>query len=111
MWAEVKSITPTAAELAKAEALARGTGFPCLLLVGQPQPLAYWAIEPSGERMDYCLFYGKHYHATESRFFASCGTSGQFPLPIDFGEESCAAVQSALSARFEHGESPALTAP
>lgn len=120
MWAEVKAGRPTPDEVGKAESLARQSGFPCLLLVGPPAAHAYWAIHPellwinvSGEEFgdlavgDYCPFEGSDYHLDERRFYANAGVAADFfPMPFDPGFGSHPAVDAALSARFEHGESP-----
>jgi len=121
MWAEVKAGRPTAEEVGKAEALARESDFPCLLLVGPPAARAYWAIHPqllwinvSGSEfgtlavMDYCLFEGSDYHLTERRFYSCSGFADPsvFPMPLDPGYGSHPAITAALSARFEHGETP-----
>jgi len=117
MWAEVKPGRPTDQELQKVESLVRQSSNPCLLLIGPPASYAYWAIEPEPFHdepeldelgiIDYCPFEGSDYHLSESRFFASCGAAGVFPMPFDPGwDYSHPAVEAALSARFEHGESP-----
>lgn len=106
MWAEVKAVRPTQQELAKVSALAAQSGHPCLLLIGQPGALAYWAIGPDGSTMDYCPFEGSDYHLSEARFFCCCGEPGDFPMPFDPGHGSHPAIEAALSQRFEHGESP-----
>lgn len=106
MWAEVKAGKPTDDELAKAQALATESGFPCLLLAGPPAPYAYWAVEPDHSAIDYCPFEGSDYHLQEGRFFGSSGASGTFPMPFDPGFGPHSAVEAALSQRFEHGESP-----
>jgi len=117
MWAEVKPDRPTDEEIIKAHALVEQSGKACLLLVGPPAAHAYWAIENDYRwittsdpvdiaAMDYCLFEGSDYHLDEGRFYSSCGTSGTFPMPFDLGYDSHPAIQAALSARFEHGESP-----
>jgi hypothetical protein len=119
MWAEVKAGRPTAEEVGKAEALAQQSGFPCLLFVGPPAAHAYWAIHPellwinvantefgSLAVMDYCPFEGSDYHISEGRFYSCSGTAGNFPMPFDPGFGQDPAIVAALSARFEHGESP-----
>jgi hypothetical protein len=120
MWAEVKAGRPTVEEVSKAEALARQSGFPCLLFVGPPAAHAYWAIHPdpfwinvSGTFgclavMDCCPFEGSDYHLTERRFYTCCGAADPslFPMPFDPGYGPHPAIDAALSARFEHGESP-----
>ena len=118
MWAEVKGGRPTDEELRKAAALVHQSRKPCLLLIGQPSAYAYWAIEDDLRwitttmadidiaAMDYCLFEGSDYHIDEGRFYGGSGVSGDFPMPFDLGYDSHPAVDAALSARFEHGESP-----
>lgn len=120
MWAEVKPNRPTDDELRKAHALARQSGKPCLLLIGQPAAHAYWAIEDDMRlstvlladgteitAMDYCPFEGSDYHRDEGRFFGCSGANPlDFPMPDDPGFGSHPAIEAALSARFEHGESP-----
>jgi len=120
MWAEVKPDKPTDDELRKAHALACQSGNPCLLLVGPPSAHAYWAIEDDMRwitqsladgteisAMDYCPFEGNDYHLHEGRFYGCSGISADcFPMPFDPGFGSHPAVDAALSARFEHGESP-----
>lgn len=56
--------------------------------------------------MDYCPFEGHDYHLNEGRFYGNCGSDGVFPMPFDPGFGPHPAVEAALSARFEHGESP-----
>ena len=120
MWAEVKAGRPTDEEVGKAKALAEQSGFPCLLLVGPPAVHAYWAIHPellwvdvSDEEfgslavMDYCPFEGSDYHITERRFYCNSGMKGYFHMPFHLVYvNQHTAVVAALSARFEHGESP-----
>lgn len=122
MWAEVKADKPTDEELRKVAALVNQSGHPCLLLIGRPAAHAYWAAEPIGKTtgdpwevscggittlsMDYILFEGSDYHLNEGRFYSNSGIFPQFPMPFDPGFGSHPAVEAALSARFEHGESP-----
>lgn len=129
MWAEVKPDRPSDEELRKVAALVNQSGNPCLLLIGLPAAHAFWAVEPgisddlyndiddswsvesSWEvscggiatlSMDYSLF-----EKDPDCFYANCGFGvGTFPMPIEWGAEPHPAIKAALSARFEHGESP-----
>lgn len=121
MWAEVKPCKPTDRELRLAEELAMGTGHMVLLLIGQPDDLAYWAVgpdpwsEPEGgpAMLDYSPFDISNYHLSEGRFFACSGGSFSNPYPMPFKNERWdgypmpPGVAAARAARFEHGESPA----
>lgn len=118
MWAEIKPDRPTDKEIIKAHALVEQSAKPCLLLIGQPAAHAYWAIEDDPRwitttiagidisAMDYCLFEGNDYHLHEARFYSGSGIAGDFPMPFDPDYGSHPAIAAALSARFEHGESP-----
>lgn len=121
MWAEVKADQPTDEELRKVAALVNQSGHPCLLLIGRPAAHAYWAAQPidGGDgwevscggvttlSLDYCPFEGSDYHLDEARFYSNCGIPGdRFPMPFDPGFGSHPAIEAALSARFEYGESP-----
>lgn len=114
IWCEVKPGRPSGAELEKAEELACQTGHPCLLLIGKPQNLAYWAIEPhrkenwEAPRMitahanDYMPF-------CQCNPFYVCTGFGleSFPMPHDslgYASQLHPAIDAALCARFEHGE-------
>lgn len=123
MWAEVKPANPSADELRKVDSLVQQSGHECLLLIGPPAGCAYWAVtsataEPgcqgwpvshcgvSVQSMDFSPFYCRPYHLTESRFYCNCGDfDSGFPDPIPTGDDH-PAIEAALSARFEHGESP-----
>lgn len=126
MWAEVKGSGFSLSELHKAHDLAKASGRPVLLLIGQPADWAYFAFEPdevSGYRflladgtqvqaMDYGPFEADEYHLSEGRFYSNSGLCNRqdFPKPFEFYSLNCLkdhpAIQAALSARFEHGESP-----
>jgi hypothetical protein len=114
MWAEVKPDCPTDAELDKCTALVKQSGKECLLLVGPPSVNSYWAIipqplfdeDPDSVLYEYCPFEGSEYHLSEGRFFGGTGAAGYFPMPLITGYDPHPAVTAALSARFEHGESP-----
>lgn len=129
MWAEVKPDRPTHQELRKVAELVNQSGHPCLLLIGLPAARAYWAVEPGISNglygdiddsmsvesswevlcggvatlsMDYSLF-----EKDPDSFYVCCGCgAGTFPMPIEWGADPHPAIEAALSARFEHGESP-----
>jgi len=114
MWAEVKAEPLNANEVAKAKALARSSGFPVLMLVGQPENKPYTAWEwakwlgdlgdPVAFReVEYCLTMHNGYPTCEGRFYSPVGDDdpGRFA-------DTARAVEAARSARFEHGESPTI---
>ena len=120
MWAEVKPDRLSDSELAKCEALAKQSGHDCLLLIGPPSVNSYWAIHgedlieeiPGSNIVDYTLFMpcDPTFHLWENRFYSCCGFGGEFPYPIQTEQEPHPAVTAALSARFEHGETPTFSA-
>ncbi len=107
MWGEVKPELFTREERSKCEALVRGTGYPCLMLIGMPENKAYWALEtPSWDHgrlreVDYCLTMYHGYPVDEGRFY--CMPGDEEDAQFDDTEQ---AAQAARSARFEHGERP-----
>ncbi len=109
MWAEVKSGPFTPEEEEKCEALAKGTGYVCLMLDGVPAERNYWAYEfgygaeREPEMMDYVLSEGHEYWKTEGRFY-TCTGEGEREI-VDLSREgySCPGVAAARRARFEHG--------
>lgn len=114
MWAEVKPRAFTSEEHGKCEALAKGSGYACLMLDGPPAARNYWAYEcgygaeREPEQMDYILYEGSRYWKTEHRFFSSTGAAA-FEIQ-DFADwfadsDGERAVLAARQARFEHGES------
>lgn len=111
MWAEVKAGIFSSDEKDKCKALAKGTGWACLMLDGPPACRNYWAYEPEydiegmPELRDYIIFEGHRYWETEGRFF---GTTWAVDWEIIFLEECDGeeAVAAARQARFEHGERP-----
>lgn len=119
MWAEIKAMDFSRSEILKAERLARGTKYPCLLLEGLPALKTYEAIElvPSEEplqpphdlmRIDYLLTMYHDYPLNEGRFY--CMPGEQLDTEDDFYlngfEDMIAGVLAAKQARFEHGETP-----
>jgi hypothetical protein len=126
MWAEVKPTRPTDRELRLAKELAVGSGHPVLLLIGQPDDLAYWAEMPSPNQYhpeyeflgpkcwqeDFSPFHSHYYHLSESRFYmaSSMGDSSSWPMPFKNETWGCGpippGVAAARAARFEHGETP-----
>lgn len=111
MWAEVKSRPFTTVEKAKCKALAKGTGYPCLMLDGPPATRNYWAFtgnvdsEDYPGEMDYVLSDSKRYWENEGRFFSSTGI-GLFEINYFDYLEDCPGILAARQARFEHGETP-----
>lgn len=107
MWAEVKAKEFTPEERYKILDLAYGTHHPVLMLVGPPDFLTYEATDG----YDYLLGEGHMYHLTESRFYGN--TEFQM-MPKNkmrdaIKSDGCyqleRAINAALSARFEFGES------
>lgn len=112
MWAEVKPVRFTSEQLAKCDALTRGTGFVCLFLDGTPDTRNYWSTEmyPGTEsRTDFVMGEPHLYHLSEARFYSCTGCA--FPDVEDCSEyeDLARAVESARSARFEHRERQGLT--
>lgn len=115
MWAEVKAKPFTSAEKQKCEALAKGSGYSCLMLDGPPSARNYWAyergygFEQEPELMDYVLYEPHLYWLAEGRFYASTGAVGwEVEDLADFFADSAGedALIAARQARFEHGENP-----
>lgn len=80
---------------------------PCLWqMKNMPKPDAELSDGTQVFADDYCPFEGSDYHLDEGRFYSRPAVSGTFPMPFDPGFGSHPAVEAALSARFEHGESP-----
>jgi hypothetical protein len=106
MWAEVKPTAFSLKELEKAKALALGTGYDCLLLIGVPQNKPYMGTDGWG----YCLTHYKCYPEMEHRFvFVTPDGHGGFCEGEEFirHDDTENAATAARSARFEHGESGA----
>ncbi len=135
MWAEVKAQPFTEEEMLKCQQLAHDSGHPCLLLNGPPRHVNFWATMPpgqgwyfnywstikecadgfgqefmQGEIMDYDLFY---FYLNADRLYMNTGTEYSCELPLvqkPTGGPYCAnlpdPVDVAMSARFEHGQSP-----
>ena len=114
MWAEVKAEPLNGNEVAKAKALARGSGYPVLMLVGQPANKPYTAWEwaewlgdlgdPVAFRtVEYCLTMHNDYPRIEGRFYSPVGDDdpGRFA-------DTARAVAAAQSARFEFGQTPTI---
>jgi hypothetical protein len=116
MWAEAKPIPLTEDELRKARALIEDSsrdksGKGILLLVGPPDFKEYECIEWSDSagilgltHLNYALT--TRYLHTEHRFFCEGSPTCDY-WPTDY----IAAVHSARSARFEHGENPDVWEP
>lgn len=107
MWAEVKPDVFDSFEVRKCSALANVTGFPCLMLEGIPDLRPYWARMPKWggpEESDY-LIDGQYLH--ENRFYGNAferGDDASGALSVSVRR----AIEEAKSARFEHGETPAV---
>ena len=115
MWAEVKPKPLTDDEKRKCKALADGTGFPCLMLVGTPDAKPYWAVNPSckgtewPDESDYALSNYKDYPNTEHRFFVAIGPDGEDRLLFaELFPDTILAATAARHARFEYGEAKGL---
>jgi hypothetical protein len=128
MWAEVKAEAFTAVEVEKAFRLWAATGHQVLFLVGLPGPTFHMATArehddrhycgvPAGcgphcrrAYMDYHVSSYHDYPAGERRFFTCSGlvdTTTHLPASSDeFDGGTGSSVAAALSARFEHGETP-----
>ena len=117
MWAEVKPNELTDEERKKCNALAKLSGYPCLMLIGVPEDKPYRGITPLEDYecdedglaiigikgihlVDalYCLTNYHNYPKNEHRFFRPWGEDE------DHWEDTEAAAMAARSARFEFGE-------
>jgi hypothetical protein len=107
MWAEVKAKEFTPDEYKKIVALNKGTHHPVLMLVGAPDFLTYDATDG----YDYLFGEGHSYHLTENRFYCSTEFQGmpknkmREDVKSTYGDILEDAINAALSARFEFGES------
>lgn len=118
MYAEVKPMTPTETELAKIILLAQKTEKPVLILDGAPKPQTYFAVHDASfddekwsvDLSEYEFLNAEPYWLTEGRFWHGDMLEVDlvgFELPGDRDIGTMhPAVTAALSARFEHGESP-----
>ncbi len=104
MWAEVKPDQFDQIEVIKCDALAKLTGYPCLMLDGLPQPKPYWArdqVNDFGGESDYII---DSSYLEEHRFYGNtCLAAGE---PIPKNQEILRACDAARSARFEFGDLP-----
>lgn len=111
MWAEVKARPFTSLEHEKCEALAKGSGYACLMLDGPPATRNYWAYEcgygaeNEYEEADYLLSVGRYWE-NEGRFYSHTGLSPFEVQDFYYQIDDCPGVLAARQARFEHGESP-----
>ena len=115
MWAEVKAMEFSPDERRKCELLVKGTGHPCLMLIGIPENKPYFAVEScytfdnDGEILSisdgvYCLTNYHNYPQDEGRFYSS---PGAYYIGGDaYWDDTEEAAKAARSARFEHGETP-----
>ena len=109
MWAEIKGKPFTKTELLKCEALAKHTGYECLLLSGLPDVKMYFATD----KLDYMVTDYHNYCFDEHRFFCNCGYSAEYPFPFDadnfeYEDSAIEAIKAARSARFEFGQTPSV---
>lgn len=108
MWAEVKPTEFTRHERNKTRLLARGTGFPCLLLVGVPHHRTVVSDEVADGDDDphtcgYALTNYHGYVTDEGRFYSCPENEDGFP-------DTLRAEEAARSARFEFKKTvPALS--
>jgi hypothetical protein len=108
MWAEVKGRELSSDERRKCELLVKGSGHPCLMLIGTPENKPYKAIEINWDpskgidlyEVPYCLTNFHEYPKEEGRFYCWPAAGERY---WDDTEE---AVKAARSARFEWGQSP-----
>lgn len=88
------------------------TRHPVILLDGPPALRTYWFIEPPGVQSEHeCgindLLWDEVYYHDENRFYTCTGKGGfpkVYPCPDELSENVHDAVDAALSARFEFGE-------
>lgn len=112
MWAEVKAGAFSALEVQKCDALANLTGFPCLMLDGQPELKPYLARQPKDENFpgyvvdDYLI---DDQYLYENRFYGSVGCRQGEDVSDMFTRNAKTAIAESRAARFEHGERPIVT--
>ena len=99
MFAEVKPVELTAAELEKAQRLADASDCAVLRLIGPPEDKSYWASHPSSWRNEDGSFADTDYNVAstyldEGRFFSS--TDG---CPTN-DPETLRAIEASRAARF-----------
>ena len=95
-WLEVKGSTPTNEEKEKCRLLAEGTGHVVFLVEGAPGCTKTWKWQRDGSLA--CDGQGNTEDPEFSLFRIFSG--GESPVL------ACNAIDAALSARFEHGETP-----
>lgn len=110
MWAEVKPCEFSQIEIRKCDALAKITGFPCLMLDGMPEDRAYWAREPHAstywpDEEDYLI---DAQYLAENRFYGSTGLDRGAKASESFRRDDSVfeAIDAARAARFEYGQAP-----
>lgn len=105
MWAEVKPEKFTEIEKEKARLLAKGTGFPVLMLEGIPDYKTYLAIEPEGYRIDYLISNHHDYPKSEGRFYSNTEyCDGEIELEEHIKDEMKEAIEAARGANFEKNQ-------
>ena len=132
MWAVLEVPNVPAERLLPLQGMAERTGFPCLLLIGEPRNRGYYALEPEKNApcwheeeyqghqfraMDYWPFDGNDYHLSESRFY-SCGAGSDFhgfPRPKVSGIHAYNTLTQTLTLnpcfRGKHEEAAILACP
>jgi hypothetical protein len=106
MWAEVKADKFSPLESAKCDALARQSGFPVLMLDGQPDiTRSFFAKLPTDECGSECDYLIDSQFLCEDRFFSDPSLRPGESAAAMHSADAKRAMEAALSARFEFGES------
>lgn len=112
-WAEVKPVALTDEERGKVESLVRGSGRPCILLIGTPAVASYPYVEFTNHGNasvppSLCVTDCVVEHFRPNRLYLNTGVAPAddwMPNPHTFLPGTLAGyVAAARSARFEHGE-------
>lgn len=103
MWAEVKAESFSDIEARKCAALAESTGFPCLMLIGPPDTVVYFAKEPLDlPGLTECDYIVDDQYLHENRFFGSIDLAPGCDAHNRYSRHAQHAVEVSRGLRFEN---------